>query len=98
MHRVLPIKPKKYQRNCGGSSRRKKMIKEVDDCQGCAECVGCGRKYRKHKVIVCDLCGKEVEEVHIVYGDHICNDCLPDMFEKISVDDVNEGEQDGDIQ
>ena len=66
------------------------MIKEIDDCCGCDPCIGCGRKYRKHKIIECDMCGKEVDEVRQVYGDYICLDCLPDMFEKIRVEDLNE--------
>ena len=66
------------------------MIIEVDECRGCNPCIGCGRKYRKHKALVCDICGKEVDELRDVNGDHICLDCLPDMFEKIRVEDLNE--------
>ena len=64
------------------------MIREVDDCNGCAECIGCGRKYRKYKVIECDICGQEVEEARIVNGDQGCLDCLPDMFEVIKAEDL----------
>ena len=31
---------------------------------------------------------KEVDEVRQVYGDYIFLDCLPDMFEKIRVEDL----------
>lgn len=66
------------------------MIIEIDDCRGCDPCIGCGRKYRKYKRMVCDICGKEIDEAYLVNGDHVCEDCLPDMFEKIRVEDLNE--------
>lgn len=68
------------------------MIRTVDACQGCAECIGCGRKWQKHKVIICDYCGKECDWVYLLNGDHICADCLDEVLEKVYDEDCNANE------
>lgn len=62
------------------------MIETRNECNGCAECVGCGRKYQKYKVLICDYCHNEVEVAYVLNGDHVCADCL----ETIREEDLNE--------
>lgn len=66
------------------------MIETRDNCNDCPECRHCGRKYQKYKALICDYCHGEVEMAYVLNGDHVCADCLPDMFEKIRVEDLNE--------
>lgn len=52
-------------------------IETIDECYGCAECIGCWRKGRSHKIVVCDGCGKEIEQDAEPHdGEHFCDECL----------------------
>lgn len=66
------------------------MIRTVDACQGCAECIGCGRKWQKHRVIICDYCGKECDPAYIVNGEHLCEDCVLNSLDMITERELNE--------
>lgn len=66
------------------------MIKTISECQGCAECIGCGRKWQKYKILVCDCCGRECDSAYIVNGEHMCEDCALDSLDVITERDLNE--------
>ncbi len=58
-------------------------------CVGCPQgCVSCGMKNATVVYMRCDNCGEEVDEVYDVDGQHICYECLPDMFRVIRKEDV----------
>lgn len=61
------------------------MIETRSMCNDCAECVGCGRKYKKYKVLICDYCHNEVDKAYVLNGDHVCADCL----EVVREEDLN---------
>lgn len=45
-------------------------------CNGCAECVHCGRKYEERTVLVCDVCGDEAQELYETENGQECEDCI----------------------
>lgn len=78
------------------------MAREKENCcVGCAECVGCGRKYRYHINLICDKCGTGGNEcLWDVNGEELCDDCARGvLWEEIRPDDFYsriDGEEDGD--
>lgn len=55
------------------------MIKWESNCSGCFDsdgyCVGfCPHK--KFRVLTCDSCGDDVDELYDFYGEQVCRDCL----------------------
>ena len=64
------------------------MIKKIDDCVGCENCIGnnCPNTAREAKV--CDICGKEPEynefyrytcpEKHL-FNKEVCVECLKEL-------------------
>lgn len=67
------------------------MIKIENDCVGCPQgCINCGRKHTPHWY--CDRCDAEVDEgeLYKVDGEQICEECLLDMYPKVTYDDVND--------
>ena len=67
------------------------MIETRDNCNGCAECRHCGRKYQKYKALICDYCHGEVEMAYVdpKTGDHVCADCLDKVLETVREEDLN---------
>ena len=62
------------------------MIKYENDCVGCPQgCVHCGRDKTQH--IYCDRCGADCEELYVFDGEELCEDCLKDNFERITLFD-----------
>ena len=61
------------------------------ECNGCAECVGCGRQFRNIRVKFCDKCGNEVDKLY--YDEkhrEICWECYRDQFISKICDDMDE--------
>ena len=52
-------------------------------CNGCAECIGCGRKHEYYTYFECDKCGADAEEMFNLEGEWVCEDCLYTMAEKV---------------
>ena len=56
------------------------MIKYVPGCVGCGKpCIGSACKYHTEMVLVCDLCGDEVEDLYWADDNHdeqLCESCL----------------------
>ena len=66
------------------------MIKYEDECVGCPPemgCMGDTCKYRNVKHLYCDKCHTDCEELFDVYGHQLCEDCLLDNFNKITLED-----------
>lgn len=65
------------------------MIKYEDECCGCATesypCLGNSCPNRKVQHLLCDRCGEDVEELYKVDGEELCEECLKDNFEKITL-------------
>ena len=61
-------------------------LKYEDRCCDCATpgypCLGSSCPNRNVPVYYCDKCGDELDEVYVVEGDDLCEDCLKDMFRK----------------
>lgn len=63
------------------------MKKIENQCVGCPPNMGCmgnACPHRNVEVIYCDKCGSELwaDEVYLVDGEDLCEDCLKDMFRK----------------
>ena len=60
-------------------------------CNGCAECIHCGRSYQYYTHYECDSCGDEAEYQY--GGKDYCRDCLIEtllkegVIEKVSDDE-----------
>ena len=65
------------------------MIKYENECCGCATesypCLGSSCPNRKVPHLLCDRCGEDVEELYKVDGEELCEECLKDNFEKITL-------------
>ena len=67
------------------------MIKIENDCVGCPQgCINCGRKRVPHWY--CDRCEAEVDEGELwkVDGEQICEECLKEMYPKVTDDDADD--------
>lgn len=62
------------------------MIKVENLCIGCGSdsypCMGDSCPRRNVEVRYCDKCDAEIDEVFVVDGEELCEDCLKDMFRK----------------
>ena len=62
------------------------MIQIENHCIGCAvdsyPCMGSSCPRRNVEVHYCDKCGEELEEILLVDGEELCEECLKDMFRK----------------
>lgn len=62
------------------------MIRIEDHCVGCPPergCLGSICMYRNVEVHYCDHCEDELgDEIYIVDGEEVCEDCLKDMFRR----------------
>jgi hypothetical protein len=56
------------------------------NCNGCPECVGCGRKFEEWSYHECDICGS-LEQLYIYDGKEICADCLLKEFEEVDMEE-----------
>ena len=62
------------------------MVEYENECVGCPQgCIHCGRDNTKH--LYCDLCGADCEELYVLYGQELCEDCLLDSFDTITLED-----------
>ena len=65
------------------------MIKYEDECCGCATesypCMVGACPNRNVKHLYCDKCGDDCEELYKCDGEELCEDCLLDSFDKITV-------------
>ena len=64
------------------------MIKYENECVDCPPEMGClGNSCPNRKVphLLCDRCGEDVEELYKVDGEELCEECLKDNFEKITL-------------
>ena len=65
------------------------MIKYENECCGCATesypCLGDSCPNRKVPHLLCDRCGEDVEELYKVDAEELCEECLKDNFEKITL-------------
>lgn len=55
-------------------------------CNGCPECIGCGRKTAV-EVMICDICGAETDELKEIGGMELCWECEYDVREMIENDE-----------
>lgn len=62
------------------------MIQIENHCIGCAvdsyPCMGSSCPRRNVEVHYCDKCNEELEEIFLVDGEELCEECLKDMFRK----------------
>ena len=65
------------------------MIKYENECYGCATesypCLGniCPNRNVKH--LYCDRCGDECDELYVFDGEELCEDCLKNSLERITL-------------
>jgi hypothetical protein len=62
------------------------MIDVEDGCVGCdLPCLGSRCPYHYVRHLVCDVCGREVDElyVHKMGGEQMCFDCVMEEYEVI---------------
>ena len=60
------------------------MIKYENDCVGCERCGHCGRD--KTPYLYCDECHESYEELYNYDGEELCEHCLLEKFDKITLD------------
>lgn len=66
------------------------MVKYEDECVGCTDlglyCLGIACSNRNVPHWYCDKCGLgyDPEELFCVSGTEVCEDCLKDMFPRVS--------------
>lgn len=64
------------------------MVEVRNDCVGCPQgCINCGRKY-DYKVLVCDNCNSEEEELYDYEGEQLCAECVLDRIPRIRLEDM----------
>ena len=64
------------------------MIKYENGCVDCPPemgCLGNSCRYKNVKHLYCDNCGEDVEELYIIDGEELCEDCLLKAFNKITL-------------
>ena len=62
------------------------MIKYENECVGCPQgCIHCGRDKTQH--LYCDRCGEDSEELYVFDGEELCEDCLKNSLERITLFD-----------
>ena len=62
------------------------MIRVENECVGCPQgCIHCGRDKTQH--LYCDRCGEDSEELFIFDGEELCEDCLKNSLERITLFD-----------
>ena len=64
------------------------MIKYENECVGCPPemvCLGSGCPNRNGLYLLCDRCDADCEELYILGDEQVCEECLKDNFEKITL-------------
>ena len=60
-------------------------------CNGCAECIGCGRKHEYYTYFECDKCGAGETELFVgINGEELCFECYKNQFLSKICDDMDE--------
>ena len=65
------------------------MIKYENECVCCPpemSCLGSGCPNRNVKHLYCDKCKADCEELYDYAGEELCEECLLDLFNKITLD------------
>ena len=65
------------------------MTKYENECVGCPPemgCLGSGCPNRNVKHLYCDKCKADCEELYDYDGEELCEECLLDSFDKITLD------------
>lgn len=66
------------------------MVITVDNCTGCrtifGNCLRTACPNRARKIVVCDDCGVESNELYKYNDKILCIECLIDQFEKLDVE------------
>jgi hypothetical protein len=52
-----------------------KMIKIMNDCNGCEDCINCGAN-RDYEAYACDMCEETSEHLYFWGNEIYCADCL----------------------
>lgn len=64
------------------------MIRYEDECVDCAMyCLGssCPKRHVKH--LYCDKCGADVEKLFVLDGVQLCEECLHEELEEVTLDE-----------
>ena len=64
------------------------MTKYENECVGCPPemgCMGDACKYRNVPHLYCDKCGEDCEELYVVGDEELCEDCLKEQFDIITL-------------
>ena len=56
------------------------------NCNGCPECIGCGRKYEEWTYHECDRCGS-LEQLYIWDGEELCGKCILNELEEVDMEE-----------
>lgn len=60
------------------------MLKYENDCVDCPQgCIQCGRNHTPH--LYCDECGEDAEVLYDYDGEELCQECLLEHFNKITL-------------
>ena len=52
-----------------------------DACVGCAECIGCGRKFQHWMQCYCDSCGAPIDDIGYLDGNlELCASCAAEAM------------------
>lgn len=58
------------------------MVQYEDFCVDCPQgCINCGRKHTK--VLYCDECKQESQELYEYEGQELCEECLLEIIPKV---------------
>lgn len=63
------------------------MIIKENNCVGCAECIGCGRK-RSYYIHVCDECESD-DQLYKYEGKELCAECLLGYFDEVNMENFD---------
>lgn len=65
------------------------MVEYENNCCGCPECKGCGRKYKDYPVFNCDWCKDSIDADELYEGpkgEMLCPSCALKTLDKIDPD------------
>lgn len=55
------------------------------ECNGCAECTHCGRRFKTYVIYECDRCKAESQDEDFLETFHeldLCEDCIEEMMDE----------------
>ena len=64
------------------------MRETYNSCNGCTDCIMCGRKTPVEHII-CDKCGDEIPDESLIFeddGDELCEDCFIERYYEKNAD------------